>query len=134
MHPDTCQQVDRALAELGFRRLQSLTCKAMPGWVLRGFSHPDEDAWAVHYLGLICGSQLDFCTEFVDGSWLTTTTHAFAMSLAEHKPIRCVAGLSPSETWQQHRREVEARGVDPMVAGDGRELAESIWRYMGGKH
>ncbi len=132
LHPQTCHQVDQALAQLGFRRLQALTCKAMPGWVLRGFSHPDQDAWAVHYLGLLCGSQLDFCTEFVDGGWITTTTHAFAVSMSKHKRIRCIRGLSLNETWEHHCQAVRDRGVEPMVAGDGRELAESIWRYMGG--
>ena len=131
LHGPRCQQINQSFARLGFQSLGPLSCKFMPGWVLRGFSHPQADAWAVHYLGIFFGSQVDFVSEFSDGTWVTTTTHAGVTSFDPvHKAIYSVRGRPLSEVWQSHQTAVERRGLATMVTGGQRELADSIRRYF----
>jgi hypothetical protein len=131
LHDPTCREVTQAFHNLGFQSLGPLSCKWMPGWVLRGFSHPQADAWAVHYVGIVFGSQVDFVTEFSDGSWTTTTTHACVSSSDPvRKAIRTVRGLPLREVWQSHQAAVQERDAPTMITGGQRELAESIRRYF----
>ena len=131
LHSGHCQEVDRHLRDLGFQPIGPLSCKLMPGWVLRGFSHPQADAWAVHYQGIFFGSQVDLVSEFVDGSWLTTTSHALAGSLdPERKRLHILLGRSLEEMWQSHQGRVQQCQEATMLTGGQRELADSIRRYF----
>lgn len=131
LHSRCCREVTLEFQRLGFQSLGPLSCRLMPGWVMRGFSHPLEHAWAVHYVGLMFGSQVDFVTEFDDGSWITTTTHAHATSVdARSKSIRALTGRPLAEVWNFHQHHVHVHGRLPMLTGGQRELADAIRRYF----
>lgn len=122
LHPRACHEVDAELKALGFLSIGPLSCRHWPGWVLRGFTHPREDSWCVHYLGLLLGSELDFVTEFTDGTWLTTTTNCVAPSPTQREGVGSIDDIFNSHL---------AHADKPRVpVGGQRELADAMRRFF----
>lgn len=122
LHKGVCAEMDRALKALGFQSIGALSCRLWPGWVLRGFTHPGEDTWCVHYLGLVLGSELDFVTEFTDGTWLTTTTNCIVPS-----PTQREGSGSVDDIFNGHLAHADRPRVP---VGGQRELADAMRRFF----
>jgi hypothetical protein len=122
LHRGTCEAVDRDLKGLGFQSVGPLQARNWPGWALRGYTHPREDTWAVHYLGMLFGSELAFVTEFTDGTWLTTATNCMAPS-----PTMRDASGRVEDIFASHLAHADGPRVP---VGGQRELADSMRRFF----
>lgn len=128
-HPIVCQRGRRELEALGFEHVGELLWAWMPGWVLRGFSQGAHGVWAVHYVGLLLGSRFDFVSEFQDGTWLTTTSHAFSNPPLPGKRFQKLAGAHPLALWEAHVRACREIESLPTATLGLEGLAACIERY-----
>lgn len=129
-HPGQTRQADERFRELGFSPLGVLLSSFSPGWALRGYAHRSLSVWAVHYLGVVWGSEFDLVTEFQDGSWLTTTSHFVVPAYAPPKRLHSHPGQTPEQLWNRHLAERDSLDLAAVEVGDLDDLARSIRRYF----
>jgi len=130
--PDEVELTDQLLAPLGFAPIGDLVSEAVAGAVMRVYSCPEADCWAVVNAGLNQLFIREFFSACEDEIRLTTTSLPFA----ESKPEKKLFKLSqPEEDWdgllKAHRAEIRRRGWHPQPRPkDLAAVAASLDEYL----